>query len=202
MIKNSTYFFIVLILSMLFLSACDDDVSPKPIGYYRLAIPEHKFITLDSNYPFSFQYADNARFLNAHKKGHPYWCYIDYPHFKARIYITYYNVHGNIRQMLEDAHELAYKHISVANDIRQDLIIEPKKKVYGLVYEIKGAKVASPLNFFLTDSLHHFVRGALYFNMKPQNDSIAPVIKGISKDIGHLIETFRWKKLGEQYDER
>lgn len=185
---------ILLILNMLFLMSCGDNTTPKPRGYFRISIPEHKFISIDSNeYPFTFEYADYSIFKNAQKTYHPYWCYIDYPQFKARIYITYNKVDDNINQMLEDAHELAYKHISVANDIKQDLIIEPQKKVYGLLYEIKGSKVASPLNFFLTDSINNFVRGSLYFNMEPQNDSIEPVIEGISKDIKHIIKTFEWK---------
>lgn len=180
---------------MLLLISCGKDATPKPRGFFRISIPEHQFVKLDSNkYPFTFEYADYSIVRNAKSPDHPYWCYIDYPKFKARIYITYNKIDGNINQMLEDAHELAYKHISVANDIRQDLIIEPQKKVYGLVYEIKGAKVASPINFFLTDSINNFVRGSLYFNMKPQNDSIAPVIEGISKDLKHIIRTFEWEK--------
>jgi gliding motility-associated lipoprotein GldD len=189
-------FILFLLLSIVVLSSCGDDVTPKPRGYFRIAIPEHQFVKLDSNkYPFTFEYADYSKLNNANDPDHPYWCYIDYPSFKARIYITYRNVNGNINQMLEDAHELAYKHISVANDIKQDLIIKPQNKVYGLVYEIKGAKVASPLNFFLTDSIEHFVRGSLYFNMKPQNDSLEPVIEGISDDLKHIINTFKWNNI-------
>lgn len=188
--------FVLLVFSGLFFTACGDEPTPKPIGYFRIAIPEHQYVKLDSNkYPFTFEYADYSVVNNANNPKFPYWCYIDYPNFKARIYLTYKKVDGNINQMLTDAHELAYKHISVANDIRQDLIIEPQKKVYGLMYEIKGAKVASPLNFFLTDSMDNFVRGSLYFNMKPQNDSIAPVIKGIKKDLVHIINTFEWKDI-------
>ncbi len=189
-------FVFFIVLSGLILNSCGDDTTPKPRGYFRIAIPEHQYIKLDSNtYPFSFEYADYSVLNNANNPEHPYWCYLDYPSFKARIYITYSNVNGNINQMLEDAHDLAYKHISVANDIRQDLIIEPQNKVYGLVYEIKGAKVASPLNFFLTDSVEHFIRGSLYFDMKPQNDSLEPVIDGISKDLKHIISTFKWEEV-------
>ena len=189
---------VLLVFGGLFFTACGDESTPKPRGYFRIAIPEHQYVKLDSNqYPFTFEYADYSVVNNAQNPDFPYWCYIDYPNFKARIYLTYKKVDGNINQMLVDAHELAYKHISVANDIRQDLIIEPQKKVYGLMYEIKGAKVASPLNFFLTDSINNFVRGSLYFNMKPQNDSIAPVIEGIRKDLVHIINSFEWKDIEE-----
>lgn len=177
----------------LFLSACGDEVTPKPRAYFRIDIPEHEFVNFDTNYPYAFEYADYAMVSNAQRVDHPYWIYVDYPKFKARIYLTYNSVEGNMRQMLEDAHDLAYKHISVANDIRQELIIREENKVYGLFYRIKGTKVASPLNFYMTDSLSHFVRGSLYFNMMPQNDSLEPIIHGIEKDIQHMIRSFRWK---------
>ena len=187
--------FTFVFLSLLMLTSCDDDVVPKPRAYFRIDIPEHDFILFDSNFPYTFNYADYAIINTADKENHPYWIYLDYPRFKARIYITYNDIHGNMMQMLEDAHDLAYKHISVANDIQQDLIILPENKVYGLFYKIKGTKVASPLNFYLTDSVSHFVRGSLYFNMMPQNDSLEPVINGIESDLHQLIRTFKWKNI-------
>ncbi|NOZ45910.1 MAG: gliding motility lipoprotein GldD, partial [Chlorobi bacterium] len=64
--------------------------------------------------------------------------------------------------------------------------------VYGILYDIKG-NAASSINFFVTDSTQHFLRGALYFNSKPNKDSLAPVVDFIRKDIVHLMETFKWK---------
>ena len=184
---------LVLFVQIILFTACSEAPTPKPRAYFRIAIPEHNYIDLDENYPYSFQYADYAKVLNANNPQHPYWMYIDYPYFKARIYLTYNDIHNDVNKMLNDAHDLAYKHISVANDIRQDLIIIPENKVYGLIYEIKGAKVASPINFFLTDSVSHFVRGSLYFNMEPQNDSLEPVINAIGSDIQQMIKSFKWK---------
>jgi gliding motility-associated lipoprotein GldD len=184
---------LVLFVQIILLTACSDAPTPKPRAYFRIAIPEHNYIDLDENYPYSFQYADYAKVLNANNSQHPYWMYIDYPYFKARIYLTYNDIHNDVNKMVNDAHDLAYKHISVANDIRQDLIIIPENKVYGLIYEIKGARVASPINFFLTDSVSHFVRGSLYFNMEPQNDSLEPVINAIGSDIQQMIKSFKWK---------
>ena len=194
--KNSVFWFLGLIVIQLslLLSSCGDDISPKPRGYFRIDIPEHQFISFDTNYPFSFEYADYALISKVNKAEHPYWLNIDYPNFKARIYLSYNHIEGNVDRMLADAHELAFKHISVANDIQQELIINPKRKVYGMVYKIKGAKVASPLNFFLTDSVKHFVRGSLYFDMSPQNDSLQPVINGIEKDIVQMVKSFHWKE--------
>ena len=59
---------------------------------------------------------------------------------------------------------------------------------------IEGVEAASPFQFYLTDSVDHFVRGALYFNVVPNNDSLAPVIDYLKDDMRHMIETFEWKK--------
>jgi gliding motility-associated lipoprotein GldD len=66
--------------------------------------------------------------------------------------------------------------------------------VFGLVYEISGSDAASTYQFYLTDSTKNFVRGALYFDLVPNNDSLAPVIDFLKKDVEHMITTFRWKK--------
>jgi len=87
---------------------------------------------------------------------------------------------------------LAFKHTVKAFDIEQNTISFPEKKVYGLVYIIEG-NAASAYQFHLTDSTNHFVRGSLYFNNVPNQDSIQPVLEYIEKDIHHLFETFEWK---------
>ncbi|MCK5847433.1 MAG: gliding motility lipoprotein GldD [Bacteroidales bacterium] len=192
--KHRFTIILTLLIAMFFAISCNEDVTPKPRAYFRIDIPQHDFIPYKSQAPFSFQYADYAIVSNANKPGHPYWLFLDYPKFNARIYLSYSDIEGNVARMLNDAHDLAFKHISVANDIQQKLIILPESKVYGLLYSIKGEKVASPINFYVTDSVSHFMRGALYFNNAPKNDSLSPIIKGIEKDIWHLVESLRWKE--------
>jgi hypothetical protein len=45
----------------------------------------------------------------------------------------------------------------------------------------------------MTDSSKNFLRGALYFDTKVANDSLAPAIAYMKKDIMHLINTLQWK---------
>jgi len=194
-VNSRLSFVFAIVVFVLFVASCNDDVTPKPRAYFRIDIPEHNFIHYDSSSPFSFDYADYAVVSNANNAAHPYWLFLDYPKFNARIYLSYSDIQGNVSQMLNDAHDLAFKHIAVANDIQQKLILIPENKVYGLYYSIKGAKVASPINFYVTDSVSHFVRGALYFNFAPQNDSLAPVINGIEKDIWQLVESLKWQEV-------
>jgi hypothetical protein len=64
-----------------------------------------------------------------------------------------------------------------------------------MIYFIEGSGAASPCQFFLTDSSTHFVRGALYFDFQPNNDSLAPVIKLIENDIRELVGTLKWEAI-------
>lgn len=69
----------------------------------------------------------------------------------------------------------------------------PEQKVYGLIYEIEG-DAASPIQFVISDSVHSFLRGALYFDTAFNRDSVAPVLAYINKDIHVIFESFRWKQ--------
>jgi gliding motility-associated lipoprotein GldD len=80
-----------------------------------------------------------------------------------------------------------------SSGIRQIAIRDPNRKMYGLIYEINGMSAASPYQFYLTDSTTHWLRGSLYFDAIPNNDSLAPVIDFVKTDIQHLFETIRWK---------
>lgn len=83
------------------------------------------------------------------------------------------------------------KHLVKANDISERQFKNEEAKVYGLIYDFEG-NTASNYQFFLTDSSTHFFRGAMYFNMPPNADSLEPVIDFIKGDLQRLIESFRW----------
>ncbi len=183
----------MLLTFALVLWSCGGDETPKPRGFVRIDFPEPQYIILDTTLPYRFEYSNEATVKMLQRPEHPYWINLVYPRYKATVYLTYNNIEGNMAQMLSDAHDLAYKHISVASDIQTELILKPKNQVYGLYYHIKGDKVASPINFFVTDSLQHFLRASLYFDQLPHNDSLAPVIEGINKDLWVLVNTLTWK---------
>jgi gliding motility-associated lipoprotein GldD len=62
-----------------------------------------------------------------------------------------------------------------------------------VIAEIEG-EVPSQFQFTMTDSSKNFLRGALYFNTRVQNDSLKPAIDFMKKDAMHLINTLEWKK--------
>jgi gliding motility-associated lipoprotein GldD len=121
-----------------------------------------------------------------------YWINIDFPRYKARIHISYKPVNGNIDNLIEDVRTLAYKHTIKADAINEKVFSNPERKVYGILYDIKG-NAASSYQFYVTDSVKHFLRGALYFNVHPNKDSLSPAVEFFGKDMRYLIESLEWK---------
>ncbi len=182
------------ILLILFVSCDNKTYQPKPRGYFRIDFPDKEYVSLDTMPHYSFEYPVYSKitpdYLSPEEKE---WVNVEFPAFKGTIHISYKSVDGNLDKYLEDSHYMMTKHISRAMGIHDSVIINPDKNVYGLVYFLEGEGVASPLQFYLTDSTTHFLRGSLYFNVKTNNDSLAPVINFITDDIRHLISTMEWK---------
>lgn len=180
------------LISVLFYS-CSQSYAPKPRGYFRIDLPEKKFTLSDSSFPYQFEHPVYTSITeDPYSPDERYWINLNFLPFNATLHISYKQIDGNLVTYLEDAHKLVTKHIPKADAIYDSLIIDRDRNLFGLVYKIEGSGAASPYQFFLTDSISHFVRGALYFNTVPNNDSLEPVIKFISDDIEHMINTFQW----------
>ncbi|HTX87616.1 MAG TPA: gliding motility lipoprotein GldD [Bacteroidales bacterium] len=190
-----TRFLLLVTVVFLLLSSCGDSYVPKPEGYYRIDFPAKKYREVDTLLPFTFEIPQYAKiFPDTTPLAEPYWINIAYAPYHAQLHISYKKIQGNLKTYLDDAHTLVRKHIPKANAIGQQEYLNPSEKVYGLIFTISGTEAASPLQFYLTDSTSNFVRGALYFDLVPNNDSLAPVIGFLEQDIRHMISTFRWKK--------
>jgi gliding motility-associated lipoprotein GldD len=195
--KQYSTFFLLFLSIFLFISCNNNDYSPKPRSYFRIALPEKKYRLLDSIYPYTFEYPAYAVIQqDENSRNEPNWINLEFPAYKGTLHISYKTVKSDssLFQYFEDSRNFANKHIAKANDIEPIIISNSTNSVYGLVYDISGVGVASTYQFCVTDSVKNFMRGALYFNIAPNNDSLMPVIDFIKKDIDHLINTLKWKK--------
>ncbi len=184
----------ILTAGSLLLHSCGETAAPKPRGYFRIDLPERQYRLLDSIYPFRFEYPVYAKITNdIHAPAEANWINIYFPRFKGQVHLSYKAVNNNLGTFTEDAHSMVMKHIPKASGIEEIRIENSQNKVYGLVYDIKGTGAASAYQFYVTDSTKHFLRGALYFSVIPNNDSLAPVIDFIKTDIQHMLETMTWK---------
>jgi gliding motility-associated lipoprotein GldD len=187
------------LLLILLLASCGSDYVPKPRGYFRIDFPEKKYQQFDTAFPFSFEYPVYSRIVrDSSTLTEPYWINVVYGSFHAQLHLSYKVIRGNLKQYLEDSRTLVNKHIPKANAISQREYVDPANKVYGLVYDIRGTDAASTCQFYLTDSTANFLRGALYFDLVPNNDSLAPVIDFLKADIERFISTFRWKTISSK----
>lgn len=193
--------FIPLIVALtLILFCCKEKYTPKPRAYFRIDFPEKNYHTIPGQYPYTFEIPDYS--IIAYDKNNPNetnWINIEIPNNKAEIHISYYNLSADKnktnRQMLfeflEETRTLAYKHSIKADAIHEQVFMNPAQNVYGLIYRIEG-NAASPLQFLLTDSTNHFLRGALYIREVPNIDSLKPVVDFLEPDVIRLIETSSW----------
>jgi gliding motility-associated lipoprotein GldD len=189
---------IILMVGCFF--SCQSPYTPKPRGYFRIDLPKKTYTSFDTIYPYTFEYPVYASVSESrHAGGEKYWIDIKFHTLDATLHMSYKQVNENLFTYLEDAYTLATKHIPKADAIYDSTIIHREQNLFGLVYQIEGSDVASPYQFLLTDSTNHFVRGALYFNTIPNNDSLQPVIKFLKQDIDHLINTFKWKQPGQPF---
>ncbi len=193
-IKTMGFFAFVVI----FLAACtNSDYYPKPRAYFRIDLPAKTYQHFDSTFPYTFDYSTAAAITFDRYTGqNKYWMNLDYPAYKARVHISYKNLDNYaLYQLTEDARSLAYKHAPMAIGIQESDYADLQHRVFGHAYRILGRDAASPYQFYLSDSSHHFLRGALYFNVSPNNDSLQPVIDHIIQDVDHLIQSFRWQEV-------
>ena len=183
----------LLTLVLLGFESCKQHHTPKARGYYRINFPEKEYVGFEGLYPYKFDYPKYATVVpDTSANAEKYWINIYFKELNGQIHISYKKVDGNFNQLMEDSRKLAYKHTIKADAINERMFYDENSRVTGVLYEIKG-DAASPMQFFATDSLEHFIRGSLYFNAIPNQDSLAPVINFVHQDVIRLMESLRWK---------
>jgi len=187
------YKIILAALTIFLFFSCKRDYTPKPRGYFRIDLPAKEYRLSPDKIPYQFEYPTYCYILKTRQsEQEKNWIDVVYPKFKATIFLSYKSVDKDVESFIQDSYNFVYKHTIKADAINETEIIYPEKKVYGILYDIKG-DAASNLQFYLTDSTKNFVRGALYFDVLPNKDSLAPVLTFIRQDIDKMLETFEWK---------
>lgn len=177
----------VMLLSILVLMGCKEEVLPKPRAFLRLEYPEAKKEILQTDH-FKFQYNQMAQIKAKNTQS----LTLDYPGMKGTIFINYKPVAGNLVKLLGDAQKFSYEHVVKADAIEPKVFENRTDRVYGMFYAVSG-DAASQAQFYVTDSTKHFVTGSLYFYAKPNYDSIFPAAVYLQNDILTIMETLRWK---------
>ncbi len=179
---------IAIITTMCVIGACKNEPIPKPKAEIRLEYPQGQPATLETE-NFRFQYNQ----LSKAEANKDQAFTLTYPDMKGAIFISYKKVTNNIDKLIIDAKRLSYEHAAKADNIVEQPYVNPEAGVYGALFEVQG-NAASQSQFFVTDSVEHFLTGSVYFYTKPNYDSILPAAAYLQNDIRRIMETLRWKE--------
>ncbi len=194
LLKNKVLFLLVIVLATAF-QGCQRSYQPKPKGYNRLILPGHDYVLSPDTLPYRFEYSAHAKLLrDTSWIREKHWVEIYYPTLHATIHVTYKTINHSdklLREYLQDAYVLTAKHQIKAYAIDETIVRTPGGKT-AVIAELEG-EVPSQFQFTLTDSTMNFLRGAVYFNVKVQNDSLQPAIEYLKRDAMQLINTLEWR---------
>lgn len=191
-----------LLVIISFVSCRPEVYTPKPRGYFNIELPkEHKYQTFDiEGFPYTFEYPEFATITRdtsffGQMPENPYWIIINYNKTGGKLYLSYKDVDQkkNLGSLIEDSYGMSFTvHNVKADYINDNAFHFYNNNVHGIFYNV-GGDAASAYQFFATDSTEHFVRGALYFDCRPNADSLKPVHEYLADDLDHMIKTLKWR---------
>lgn len=187
---------LTLCVTLASLLGCEDPPVPKPRGYHRIEFPAFEYAPYAHPCGVSFEvpvYGKIERIEGAAPEAGICWFNCGVPRFSAKLHCTLIPLsdEAQFASLVEDAHQMVFSHEMKAAGIRTQQFDFPDRQVSGVLYNLQGP-VASPIQFFATDSTAHFLRGSLYFDHAPNPDSLKPSLAHMEQDIVHMIETLTW----------
>jgi gliding motility-associated lipoprotein GldD len=179
------------------LASCGDDAVPKPRGYLRLDMPDTSYTPWQGECPFSAEVPAYAMMVDKPRSAPTTsdtacWTTMRFGGQQADVFITYRRIAGDLATLIDDAHTFKNKHEAKAARIRTERIMRSADRVFGSYFDVDG-DVASPVVFYLTDSTTHFLYASLYFDARPNADSLSPVTERIREDLRHFARTLTWR---------
>jgi gliding motility-associated lipoprotein GldD len=204
------------VIIIFYSAGCNSTYTSKKKGYFKVDFPRKEYIKFEEQgFPYSFEYPVYAKVVKdstyfESNPDNPYWINIDFPLFRGKIFISYKTIGGrsiykiktpsgykdsiginSFENMVNDSYKITYKNDIKAYSI-EDSVINTPNDITGISFSLTGS-VATANQFFLTDSARHFLRGALYFDAAPNEDSLRPVNEFLQQDMKHLINTLQWR---------
>ncbi len=192
---------LIFILVTTLLYSCKEEgvFTPKPRMYPRVEFPVKSYNEFDFEAcHFTFQKPEYASIKTGitffgEKAKHPCWFDLEIEKLNTSLHFSYTKIEGEntLEKLVRDAFKIVEEH-NAKSEYTEEALIENKNGVKGLMFNLEGP-VASPINFFLTDTTSHFVRASLYFNSAVNPDSTKIILDFVSKDVDRILSTFAWK---------
>ena len=186
---------VIVIALILGFSACKEPVTlPKKHGFPRMELPQEPVYILyeSKTCPFVFEAPEGGEITR--DLADSCWMDIKYSDYN----LTWHVSHRDTRRTgltadihFEEHRKLVYKHSQKATEIRPADFIVPAGRA--TVHELYG-EVGTPYYLFLRDSSNTQVaQVSFYFQTALENDSLAPMIDYMKRQMDHAARTFRWK---------
>lgn len=183
--------FVAILLTTI---SCRQDINvPKPKAYLKLDYPTAEYQYTDTKLPFLFDKNILSSLEVIKKNNIIEGVNLVYKPMNASIYISYKFVDYNLDNLIKSSLSITQQHAKIAHSVSEKEFTNNISRVYGKIFDLSGP-VASQIQFYATDSINHFLSGALYFNTRPNYDSIYPATRYIQNDIIRLMESIEWKK--------
>ena len=177
----------VLFMVFIIASCSNAPIYPKPKAFLSLSYQKAHYSLFENDY-YTLPIPSKAQILNETSKS----IELFYPELNASVYINYAPVTPSLEEMVRGIEQKLSEHQIKATAIVAYPYEEVRDSKVGVLYEIKG-NAASAAQFYVTDKKRHFLNGALYFNIKPNYDSIYPAAQYIIKDLREMISQVSWK---------
>ncbi len=171
---------------------CTEDPVPKPRGYFRIDLPEKEYVQWQDSGAIAAEIPAYAQIARRAAEGNIRWYDLRFRDQRATVHLTWTPIEGPVMDLIEDAHVFKNTHEAKAVKISSARVLRDTSHVFGNIYHVEG-DVASPVVFYLTDSTDNFLYGALYFDVRPNGDSLAPVTDRIRDDVQHFSRTLEWR---------
>ena len=189
---------ICAILAAVLMCSCGggDVYTPKPKGYMRIDLPSKSYSVYDTAaLPFVFERPVAATVDLKKNERRLKWVDVKYPELNGVIFLSYIPLNGlkDLAGQVDTSYQLLSKHFGFSSGVDERQFVDVDNRVYATTYRLQGQNVASTYQFWATDSATHFLRGSLYIDCVPNNDSLAPVLEYLQQDLDHLLETLRWR---------
>lgn len=194
--KSKIILFKSLVVLVAVLSSCNESIIiPKPPTYLRLNLPDHAYSLFSENCPYEFEVAKifKIRAVTDEKGGQTCHKDIDLGPLNGVIHFSYISMEKPLADYVNFAINKVDEHKVKALAIEDTNFIRPKDRVFGTFFELQG-DVASPFQFYLTDSTDRFVSGVVYLNTAPNYDSLRPSLEYLKQDLYKMMSSFKWKK--------
>lgn len=184
--------FLTVLLMCLAFHACKKASYPKPLAYPRIEYPTEQYkLYGNTESPVSFEYPSYATLIDKHQVNDQ-WMNLRFEKYAATLYLSFSEVPMTKCQiMLLEKEKLAYEQAIDASKVRKE-VFEPTDHSFVGYFYLTDGNTPCPVQFLLSDRRGKFFQGSLLFDLTVNRDSLGNVIDGMTKDVRHLVETFRF----------